>query len=105
MIHGGVAAFIKSSLSYETLADQMSGEEQLEFLAFKVYGREANPIRCHSGKPTYTPPPSQSFNLDSILIERRQEVVQTKKPAPYLTPQRTQRQLGRHDDSLSSCNI
>ncbi len=34
-IHGGVAAFIKSYLSYETLADQMSGEEQLQLLAFK----------------------------------------------------------------------
>ncbi len=34
-IHGGVAASIKSSLSYETLADPMSGEEQLELLAFK----------------------------------------------------------------------
>ncbi len=29
-IHGGKAAFIKLSLSYETLADPMSGEEQLE---------------------------------------------------------------------------
>ncbi len=29
-IHRGVAAFIKSSLSYETLADPMSCEEQLE---------------------------------------------------------------------------
>ncbi len=37
-IHGGVAAFIKSSLSYEILADPMSGEEQLELLAFKLHG-------------------------------------------------------------------
>ncbi len=29
-IHGGVATFIKSSLSYETLANPMSCEEQLE---------------------------------------------------------------------------
>ncbi len=36
-IHGGVAAFIKSSLSYEILADPMSGEEQLELFAFKLH--------------------------------------------------------------------
>ncbi len=36
-IHCGVEAFIKSSLSYETLADQMSGEEQLELFAFKLH--------------------------------------------------------------------
>ncbi len=29
-IHGGVAAFIKTSLSYEILADPISGEEKLE---------------------------------------------------------------------------
>ncbi len=37
-IHGGVAAFIKTSISYEILADPMSGEEQLELLAFRVHG-------------------------------------------------------------------
>ncbi len=37
-IHGRISAFIKSSLSYETLADPMSGDEQLELLAFKVHG-------------------------------------------------------------------
>ncbi len=31
-------AFIKTSLSYEILADPMSGEDQLELLAFRVYG-------------------------------------------------------------------
>ncbi len=41
-IHGGVAAFIKSSLSCETLADPMSGEEQLECYHLSYMG---------SGKP------------------------------------------------------
>ncbi len=50
-IHGQMAAFIKSSLSYETLADPMSGEDQLELLAFKVNG------------PRYT-------QLDVILVYR-----------------------------------
>ncbi len=70
-IHGGMAAFIKSSLSYETLADPMSGEEQLELLAFKVNGprhTQLDVILVYS----------QSLYLDTILIEKLQKVMPTK---------------------------
>ncbi len=35
-VHGGVAAFIKSTFSHETVADTC--DDQLEILAFKIYG-------------------------------------------------------------------
>ncbi len=57
-IHGGVAAIIKSSLRYETLADPMSGDEQLELLAFKLHG------------------PRQT-QLDAILVYRPSVNLQT----------------------------
>ncbi len=79
----------------------MFGEEQLKLLAFRVHG----PRHTQLDVILVYRPPSQSLTLDTFLIERRQVVVQTKKPAPYLTPQRTQRQLGLHDDFLSSSNI
>ncbi len=72
-IHGGAAAFIKSSLSYETVADLMSWDEQMEILASKIRGLRNTPldiIVVHA-------PSSQYFNLDTILIEKPQEVMQS----------------------------
>ncbi len=60
--HGGVAAFIKSTLSHETVVDSISWDDQLEELAFKIYV-----IVVYR-------PPNHSFNWDGILIERLQEV-------------------------------
>ncbi len=45
-IHGGAAAFIKSSLSYETVADPKSWDEQIEILASKIH--EEHPIGYYS---------------------------------------------------------
>ncbi len=72
-IHGGAAAFIKSSLSYETVADSMSWNEQIKILAFKIHRLRNTPlniIAIHA-------PSSQYFNVDTILIEKLQEVMQT----------------------------
>ncbi len=35
---GGVAVFIKAALSYETVANSVSWDEQLEVFAFKIHG-------------------------------------------------------------------
>ncbi len=37
-VHGGVAAFIKSTFSHETFGDTISWDDQLEVLAFNIYG-------------------------------------------------------------------
>ncbi len=37
-VHEGVAAFIKSTFSHETVADSILWDDQLEVLAFKIYG-------------------------------------------------------------------
>ncbi len=62
-----MAAFIKSTLSHETVADTC--DDQLEVLAFKIYG----PREIQLDIIVVYRPPSQSFNLDGILIERLQE--------------------------------
>ncbi len=69
-VHGGVATFIKSTLSHETVADLTSWDDQLEVLAFKVYG----PRDIQLDIIVVYRPPSQAFNLEGILIERLQEV-------------------------------
>ncbi len=61
-IHGGKAAFIKSTFSHETVADTC--DDQLEVLAFKVYG----PREIQLDIIVVYRPPSQSINLDGILI-------------------------------------
>ncbi len=62
-IHGGVAASIKTSLSYEILADPMSGEEQLELLAFRVHG----PRPTQLDVILVYRPPSQYLTLETFL--------------------------------------
>ncbi len=68
-VHGGVAAFIKSPLSHETVDDTTSWDDQL-VLAFKIYG----PRDIQLDIIVVYRPPSQAFNLEGILIERLQEV-------------------------------
>ncbi len=68
-VHGGVAAFMKSTFSHETVADSISWDDQLEVLAFKIYG----PMEIQLDIIVVYSSPSQSFNLDGILIERFQE--------------------------------
>ncbi len=72
-IHGGAAAFIKPSLSYETVADSMSWNEQIEILAFKIHRLRNTPLDII----VVYAPSSQYCNLHTILIERPQEVMQT----------------------------
>ncbi len=62
-----MAAFMKSTLSHETVADTC--DDQLEVLAFKING----PREIQLDIIVVYRPPSQSFNLDGILKERLQE--------------------------------
>ncbi len=66
-IHWGVAAFVKSSLSYETLADPMSREEHLELFAFKLHG----PRQTQLDVILVYSPPSQSSDLNTFLIQKK----------------------------------
>ncbi len=68
-VRGREAAFIKSTCSHETVADSLLWHDQLEVLAFKIYGLRDIKVDI---SVVYRPP-SQSFNLDGILIERLQE--------------------------------
>ncbi len=61
-VHGGVAAFIKSTFSHETVA--YSWDDQLEVLAFKIYGpREIQLVIILVYRP-----PSQEFSQASSMI-------------------------------------
>ncbi len=61
------AAFIKFTFSHET-ADLISWDNQLEVLAFKIYG----PMGIRLDIIVVYRLPSQKFKLNGILIERLQ---------------------------------